>query len=215
MECAFRYPPTLKQSRLKLRMGINTGPVYWVADINGEANVSGDGINMAQRIMDAGDAGHILVSKSAADILLPLQEWSAQLHDLGVHPVKHGVKLQFSTSIRRREIRRFPLFRSAIPWSRRRMRRGSYRRGRGAVAFWPGWYGDRMMPVNAAARSPLWDFAILPRRPETDWVSTDLAEGLRTRLASTGKMRIFRAKIRPEMWRDLGLTRLDTWARAA
>jgi class 3 adenylate cyclase/tRNA A-37 threonylcarbamoyl transferase component Bud32 len=76
---------------LQLRMGIHTGPVYRVADVNANANVSGGGINVAQRVMDCGDAGHILVSKTVADVLSQLSDWAPCLCDLGEHPVKHGV----------------------------------------------------------------------------------------------------------------------------
>jgi serine/threonine protein kinase/TolB-like protein/cytochrome c-type biogenesis protein CcmH/NrfG len=80
-----------RRPHLKLRMGINSGPVYRVADVNANANVSGGGINLAQRVMDCGDAGHILVSKSVADVLLQLSHWPAYLTDLGECAVKHGV----------------------------------------------------------------------------------------------------------------------------
>ncbi len=95
VQCALDVSARLKDSPLKLRMGVNTGPVYRVADINTNLNAAGGGINTAQRIMDAGDAGHILVSKSTADILLQFKEWAGRLHDLGEHPVKHGVTLRF------------------------------------------------------------------------------------------------------------------------
>jgi len=78
---------------LKLRMGIHTGPVYRVADVNANANVAGGGINIAQRVMDCGDAGHILVSKTVADVLCQLSDWAPCLCDLGEHPVKHGVSV--------------------------------------------------------------------------------------------------------------------------
>jgi tetratricopeptide (TPR) repeat protein/class 3 adenylate cyclase len=78
---------------IKLRMGIHSGPVYRVADINASMNVAGGGINMAQRVMDCGDAGHILVSKSVADVLGQISEWSGILHELGEAEVKHGVKV--------------------------------------------------------------------------------------------------------------------------
>src|SRR5208283_2159559 len=94
VECALEISSKAKQRGLRLRMGANTGPVYRVADINANLNAAGSGINMAQRIMDAGDAGHILISKSTADILLQLKQWTPYLHDLGEHPVKHGVKLR-------------------------------------------------------------------------------------------------------------------------
>jgi class 3 adenylate cyclase/tRNA A-37 threonylcarbamoyl transferase component Bud32 len=91
-QCALEVAAGLKSKpHLQLRMGIHTGPVYRVADVNANANVAGGGINIAQRVMDCGDAGHILVSKAVADVLGQLSDWAPCLCDLGEHPVKHGV----------------------------------------------------------------------------------------------------------------------------
>ncbi len=79
------------RSHLSLRMGIHSGPVYRVRDINAHANVSGGGINLAQRVMDCGDAGHILLSRQFAEIVEGVAGWS--FHDLGEHEVKHGARL--------------------------------------------------------------------------------------------------------------------------
>ncbi len=99
-QCALEVARVLKtKPHLKLRMGIHTGPVYRVADMNANANVAGGGINMAQRVMDCGDAGHILVSSTVADVLLQLSEWSPHLTDLGECTVKHGVKLHLSSLV--------------------------------------------------------------------------------------------------------------------
>ena len=93
-QCALEVAAGLKsQPHLKLRMGIHSGPVYRVADVNANANVAGGGINMAQRVMDCGDAGHILMSKTVADVLLQLSQWSPYLTNLGECTVKHGVKV--------------------------------------------------------------------------------------------------------------------------
>jgi TolB-like protein/Tfp pilus assembly protein PilF/class 3 adenylate cyclase/tRNA A-37 threonylcarbamoyl transferase component Bud32 len=93
-QCALDVAAGLKSNpHLKLRMGIHSGPVYRVADVNANANVAGGGINMAQRVMDCGDAGHILVSKTVADVLLQLSQWSPHLTNLGECTVKHGVKI--------------------------------------------------------------------------------------------------------------------------
>jgi serine/threonine protein kinase len=78
---------------IRLRMGLHTGPVYRVADINFNRNVSGGGINLAQRVMDCGDSGHILISKFVADVLQQLGHWNESLHDMGEVEVKHGVRL--------------------------------------------------------------------------------------------------------------------------
>jgi eukaryotic-like serine/threonine-protein kinase len=92
--CALEIARALRdRPELKLRMGINAGPVHQVEDINAQRNVAGSGINMAQRVMDCGDAGHILVTQSVAEVLGNMSSWSAKLHDLGQAEVKHGVKI--------------------------------------------------------------------------------------------------------------------------
>ncbi len=94
VRCAVELSRELRQHpEIKLRMGIHTGPVYRVADINANRNVAGGGINMAQRVMDCGDAGHILVSKTVADVLGHLDSWTNTLQDLGEAEVKHGVRV--------------------------------------------------------------------------------------------------------------------------
>jgi class 3 adenylate cyclase len=92
VQCALEIAEGLRRHpHLKVRMGVNSGPVYRVSDFNANANVAGQGINMAQRVMDCGDAGHILLSKSSADLLLQLTQWSPRLTDLGQVEVKHGI----------------------------------------------------------------------------------------------------------------------------
>ena len=94
VQCAIEIFRALKNHPdLKLRMGVHTGPVYRIADINTNRNVAGGGINLAQRVMDCGDAGHILLSKTVADMLGQLSYWAQALHDLGEIEVKHGVKV--------------------------------------------------------------------------------------------------------------------------
>ena len=78
---------------IRLRMGLHSGPVYRVADINANRNVAGGGINIAQRVMDCGDAGHILVSPTQAELLGEMGSWKDSLSDLGEVRVKHGVML--------------------------------------------------------------------------------------------------------------------------
>jgi serine/threonine protein kinase len=92
VHCAVEISRALRDHpELMLRMGIHTGPVYHTVDINKARNVAGGGINLAQRVMECGDAGHILVSKTVADVLAQLSDWREHLHDLGVQEVKHGV----------------------------------------------------------------------------------------------------------------------------
>src|SRR5947208_8686706 len=82
-----------EKPQLRLRMGIHSGPVNEITDLNEQANIAGAGINSAQRVMDCGDAGHILVSKRVADDLEQYPQWRPQLHDLGECEVKHGARL--------------------------------------------------------------------------------------------------------------------------
>jgi serine/threonine-protein kinase len=92
VRCAIEISERLKEyPQLKLRMGIHSGPVNEVRDVNDRANVAGAGINFAQRVMDCGDAGHILLSKRVAEDLAHSRQWRAYLHDLGECAVKHGV----------------------------------------------------------------------------------------------------------------------------
>jgi hypothetical protein len=74
-------------------MGIHSGPVSEVTDVSGRSNLAGAGINTAQRVMDCGDAGHILVSQHVADDLVQYRQWAPRLRDLGECEVKHGVRL--------------------------------------------------------------------------------------------------------------------------
>jgi class 3 adenylate cyclase len=92
VRCAVEISRALRaQLDIELRMGVHSGLVYHIADINTNMNVAGGGINIAQRVMDCGDSGHILLSKRVADDLGQLARWSGYLHDLGNAEVKHGV----------------------------------------------------------------------------------------------------------------------------
>jgi len=93
-KCALEISAALKsQPELKVRMGIHCGPVSEVADVTERANIAGAGINIAQRVMDCGDAGHILLSKHVADDLEQYRQWRPYLHDLGECEVKQGGKI--------------------------------------------------------------------------------------------------------------------------
>src|SRR6266576_1159103 len=94
VRCAMEISKKLKEyPQLKLRMGIHSGPINEVRDVNDSANVAGAGINLAQRVMDCGDDKHILLSKRVAEDLGHSREWGPYLHDLGECAVKHGVPL--------------------------------------------------------------------------------------------------------------------------
>ena len=93
-QCAIEISRAVKgHPRLQLRMGIHSGPVSGVIDVNGHANLAGAGLNIAQRVMDCGDAGHILLTKHVAEDLEEYEQWRPLLHDLGVCEVKHGMRV--------------------------------------------------------------------------------------------------------------------------
>src|SRR5438445_1085595 len=93
-QCAVEISRALKdRPRLQLRMGVHSGPVSGVIDVNERANVAGAGLNIAQRVMDCGDAGHSLLSKHVAEDLEEYEQWRPLLHDLGSCEVKHGVRI--------------------------------------------------------------------------------------------------------------------------
>src|SRR6266566_2420977 len=97
--CALEIAEALqKHPELPVRMGIHSGPVSEVTDVSGRTNIAGAGINMAQRVMDCGDAGHILLSQHVADDLVHSRQWASRLRDLGECEVKHGVRLQLVNS---------------------------------------------------------------------------------------------------------------------
>src|SRR5947199_2215813 len=93
-QCAVEISRILREHpRLQLRMGIHSGPVSGIVDVNERANLTGTGINLAQRVMDWGDAGHILLSKHVAEDLEEYEQWRPLLNDLGTCEVKHGVRV--------------------------------------------------------------------------------------------------------------------------
>src|SRR5438552_3120104 len=94
VSCALQVSKALRsQPELRVRMGIHSGPVSGITDVNDRSNVAGAGINLAQRVMDCGDAGHILLSKHVADDLEQYRQWRSHLHDLGECEVKHDVRV--------------------------------------------------------------------------------------------------------------------------
>src|SRR5437899_5426031 len=94
VECALEISLALKTyPELRVRMGVHSGPVSAVTDLNDRTNAAGIGINIAQRVMDCGDAGHILLSQRVAEDLAQYGEWQSQLHDLGDVEVKHGARI--------------------------------------------------------------------------------------------------------------------------
>src|SRR6266496_927696 len=94
VECALEIGRAAREHReLKLRMGMHSGPVSGVVDVSGRSNIAGAGINIAQRVMDCGDVGHVLISKHVAEDLEQYRQRQPCLHDLGECEVKHGVRV--------------------------------------------------------------------------------------------------------------------------
>jgi len=94
VSCALQVSKALRSHpEVQVRMGIHSGPVSGITDVNDRSNVAGAGINLAQRVMDCGDAGHILLSKHVADDLEQYRQWRSHLHDLGECEVKHDVRV--------------------------------------------------------------------------------------------------------------------------
>jgi len=92
---ARRIAPKVRKAGIPLRMGMHIAPVYMVKDIKQQENIVGDGINLAQRVMDCGDTGHILASKAMADALCGVkQEYDRLFHDIGSFQVKHGLQIK-------------------------------------------------------------------------------------------------------------------------
>src|SRR6266496_4401994 len=92
--CAMEISKELKRHpEIQVRMGIHSGPVNEITDLNAQANIAGAGINIAQRIMDCGDAGHILLSRHVAEDLEQYRQWQPYLHGLGECEVKHGMRI--------------------------------------------------------------------------------------------------------------------------
>src|SRR5467141_684852 len=97
VQCALEISKALKSHpELRVRMGIHSGPVSGLVDVNDRSNIAGAGINLAQRVMDCGDAGHILLSKHVAEDLSEYERWRPFLHDIGTFELKHGVSVSVS-----------------------------------------------------------------------------------------------------------------------
>jgi tetratricopeptide (TPR) repeat protein/class 3 adenylate cyclase/TolB-like protein len=205
---------------IKLRMGIHSGPVYRVEDINAARNVSGGGINMAQRVMDCGDAGHILVSKPVADLLNQLESWCPTLHDLGEAAVKHGVRVHL-----------YNLYAGEIgnPHVPQKLRTAAKRKILhiteavglslvliiGIVAGYVLTHRTRryaVAPIKGRRSVAVLGFKNLSGNPQTAWLSTALSEMLTTDLAAGERLRTIPGENVARMRQDLSLPDTDSLA---
>src|SRR5437773_2897196 len=130
VRCALEISKALKDSpHIQVRMGVHSGPINQVRDVNDRVNVAGTGFNVAQRVLDCGDAGHILLSKHLAEDLAQYRQWQPYLHDLGECEVKHGLRLHIVN-----------LYKDGLGNSARpeKLKRGKRWKETANVTVWPG-----------------------------------------------------------------------------
>jgi eukaryotic-like serine/threonine-protein kinase len=218
VECALEISAELATSpNLKLRMGVNSGLVFRHLDINANLNVQGGGINEAQRITDAGDAGHILVSKGTAELLMHLERWKPHLHDLGEHAVKHGQRLHFY-NLYTGELGNPALPSKFVAERTHRTRILATRLVLAAAALAACVAGGFVLYRQQSQIERKQHVAVMGFRNNTankdvDWVAGDLADGLRTQLGDTDKLRVTSAQECATLWKNLGLSRLESFSR--
>ena len=218
--CALEIAEALrKHPELPVRMGIHSGPVSEVTDVSGRTNIAGAGINMAQRVMDCGDAGHILLSQHVADDLMQYRQWAPRLHDLGDCEVKHGVRLHlvnlYAEPLGNAELPK--KFRHMQSGRRRNRRSGLDRRARARRA--PCGRGGilscfttdrRRAPPFPKNRSPCCRWSIPPviRLTSISPTACRRNSSLRSRVCrtsrSSGAPRLFSSKARPTDSKTIG-----------
>jgi class 3 adenylate cyclase len=218
--CLRRWP------EMQLRMGIHSGPVYRVEDINAARNVAGGGINTAQRVMDCGDGGHILVSKSVADLLDQVSTWKTALHDLGEAEVKHGVRVHIYNLYTDEAGNRNPphKLRTAQKKAVRRSLRGPAAIGAivlalslvGFLQLRRGKNTDRELTASPAIKHrrsvAVVGFKNLAGKPDEAWLSTAISEMLTTNLAAGEELRLVPGETVAQMKNNLALADAESYA---
>ncbi len=197
-QCAVEISRALKEHpRLQVRMGIHSGPVSGVVDVTERANLTGAGLNIAQRVMDCGDAGHILLSKHVAEDLEEYEKWRPLLHDLGSCEVKHGMRVsvvnlyddQFGNA---KLPRRF----ETLQKRRTRLRWAATAAGLLAlVAIVAGIVLFSRYRVRSALAAPEKSVAVLPfenlsRDPDNAYFADGIQEEVLTRLAKIADLKV-------------------------
>jgi TolB-like protein/class 3 adenylate cyclase/Tfp pilus assembly protein PilF len=198
VQCAVEISHGLKEHpRLQLRMGVHSGPVSGVIDVSGKTNVAGAGINIAQRVMDCGDAGHILLSKRIAEDLDEYEQWRPRLHDLGSCEVKHGVRISvvnlYADQVGNPQL---PKKFQALKKRTARMRRVAMTAALLAVAVIVG--GIAMFSryrVRSALTAPEKSIAVLPfenysRDPANAYFADGIQDEILTRLAKIADLKV-------------------------
>jgi len=196
-QCAVEISRALKEHpRRRLRMGIHSGPVSGVVDVNERVNLTGAGINIAKRVMDCGDAGHILLSKHVAEDLEEYEKWRPLLHDLGLCEVKHGVRVavvnlydnQFGNA---KLPRRF----ETVQKRRRRLRWATAAALLALAAIVAGIalfsrYGGRTTLAAPEKSVAVLPFENLSRDPDNAYFAEGIQEEILTRLASIAGLKV-------------------------
>jgi TolB-like protein/serine/threonine protein kinase/Tfp pilus assembly protein PilF len=198
VRCAMQISRALKEHpRLQIRMGIHSGPVSGVVDVTGRSNLAGAGLNLAQRVMKCGDAGHILISKRVAEDLSEFDEWRPLLHDLGTCEVKHGVQVAvinlWSDDVGNRQLpQKFQTFRK----QRTRVR---WAEVAAALLLLAGIVAAFVLVSKKSARStsiaPEKSIAVLPfenlsRDPDNAYFAEGIQEEILTRLAKIADLKV-------------------------
>lgn len=196
VQCAVEVSRALRTApQIPVRIGMHAGPIYRTVDISGKENVAGDGINMAQRVMDCGDAGHILVSKSLADVLRQLSSWHGTLVDLGETAVKHGVRVHvFNLQVQDVGNPELPKKFQKVPVPASPKTRLWLLAGFVALLFLAAavTFVMRTVLFPRMFRKPtvaVLGFHNMRQSPDTEWVSTSMAEMLTTELAAGESLR--------------------------
>jgi TolB-like protein/Flp pilus assembly protein TadD len=212
--CALEISQALKSHpELRVRMGVHSGPVNEVTDLNEQANIAGAGINMAQRVMDCGDAGHILVSKRVADDLEHYPQWRPLLHELGECEVKHGLRISILNLYNAdtgnpnvpekfqppNEQKSTPLVTPTVA-KRRSLSLIAVLLLAGAALLAGGWFFLRQRTAPAAVKTPagpqeIRSIAVLPLDnysgdPSQDYFAEGMTDELTSDLASISRLRV-------------------------
>ena len=198
VRCAIEVSRAVKDNpRLRLRMGIHSGPVSGVIDVTERTNLAGAGLNLAQRVMDCGDAGHILLSKHVAEDLAEFEEWRPLLHHLGACEVKHGTEVSVVN------LYGADFGNPELPATFRLIKKRSVRRRNtvaaaaviaGAVIIAGGvWFSRNRMAQTLGA--PEKSIAVLPfenlsRDPDNTYFADGIQEEVLTRLASISNLKV-------------------------
>ena len=198
VECALEISRALKEHpQLQLRMGVHSGPISGVIDVNERTNVAGAGINLAQRVMDCGDAGHILLSKRVAEDLDQYGHWQPHLHDLGECEVKQGVRLHivnlFTEDLGNPQLPK--KFQSLKKRSARVRLAGMTAALFALAAIIAGMaifsrYRARSTPVASEKSIAVLPFDNLSREPENAYFSEGIQDEILTRLAKIAELKV-------------------------